>query len=73
MIISLSYSAKMVAMRTVETPQLPINSLADVLDRSDWDFGFIGKALERGIFEVGRYIYKWSEYRNTNDISVFRS
>jgi hypothetical protein len=54
MIVSLSYSAKMVAMRTVETPQLPINSLSDVLDHSDWDFGFIGKALERGIFEVGR-------------------
>ncbi|XP_059482995.1 glutamate receptor ionotropic, kainate glr-3-like [Neocloeon triangulifer] len=51
MIISLAYSAKMVAMRTNEKPELPINSLDDILNKGDWDFGFIAKALERDMFQ----------------------
>ncbi|CAB3363221.1 Hypothetical predicted protein [Cloeon dipterum] len=51
MIVSIAYSAKMVAMRTNETPKIPINSLTDVLNKRDWDFGFVTKALERDIFQ----------------------
>jgi hypothetical protein len=52
LVVSVSYSAKMVAIRTAERPKLPISSLQDILDQRDWSFGFVGGALERNYFQV---------------------